>query len=108
MITFKLHRARPKVLEDILKNLGVLLAGISGGAVTLIQGARRRRTPHTIKYISGSLFISGFAAWLVSMLTCQFELADGVRMAIAGIAGMSADRFLELIEDRFVKEVSKQ
>lgn len=93
------------MIEELSRNIGLLLAGISGGAVTLIQSARRKKTPHTTKHIVGSLFISAFAAWLLSMLTSQLDLADGIRMAIAGIAGMSADRILEMVESRFIQEI---
>lgn len=93
------------MLEEFSSNIGLLLAGFAGGAVTLIQSARRRKRPHSTRYIVGSLFISAFAAWLLSMLTCQFDIADGLRMAIAGIAGMSADRILEMVESRFIKEI---
>lgn len=93
------------MIEELSKNVGLLLAGISGGAVTLIQSARRRKKTHTTQHIVGSLFISAFAAWLLSMITAQFDLADGIRMAIAGIAGMSADRILEMVESKFIQEL---
>lgn len=90
------------MFDEIYSNIGIIIAGIAGGAVALIQAARKRKKSYTILQVAGSLFVSAFAAWVWSMMTSQFEVADGIRVALAGIAGMSADKVLDLMSDRFI------
>lgn len=87
--------------------LSYMLAGMSGGAVTLIQTARRKNTLPTVRHIAGSLFISAFTAWLWSLLISQMVLVEAFRMATAALAGMSADKLLLLLERWFMTRVQE-
>lgn len=91
--------------EGASQYLSYMLAGMSGGTVTLIQTARRMQTLPSVRHIAGSLFISAFTAWLWSTLISQVITVEAVRMASSALAGMSADKLLLLLERWFMTRV---
>ncbi len=84
-----------------IHDLVATLAGIGGGAVALIRSAKKRKKPIHVGQIFGSLFVSAFAAYLVALLLPQ-TLNNDVRTAVCGIAGMSGNNVLDILESSWL------
>jgi len=85
-------------------DLSALIAGVGGGAVALIRAAKHRKEPIKLRYIFGSLFVAAFAAWLVSLLLPHHINGD-IRTAICGIAGMTGDKVLSILENNWLEYI---
>ncbi len=93
-----------QIYDNLVLNVTVILSGLAGGTVALIRSARAHKKPIAMKSILGSLFIAAFTAWMVSLL-----LPDGVsqntRTVLCGIAGMSGDKILSMVDIKMRKKL---
>lgn len=90
--------------NQLLANLLTIGSGLAGGVAAIIRSAKGRKAPPGICSIFGSLFIAAFAAFMVSQLLPD-NLSINVRTVICGIAGMSGDRMLTVIEGVVTKKI---
>ncbi len=94
------------IYDSSINNISVIVAGIAGGAVTLIRVTRRKKIPLKVGQVFCSLFVAAFTAWMVALLLPQ-NINHDIRTAICGIAGMSGDRLLLLVERSSVKDIKR-
>lgn len=82
-----------------------VLAGVLGGAVTLLQQARaKRRLLKWIEIVS-ALVTAGFVAWIMDLLAFR-EMNENIRVGMCGVVGVAAERTLDLLVSKWLSIAS--